>query len=70
MKIRGIYTIAQNDRILREEEIRLKAQDAIGLQIMEAVKKEMSPSIIKEEPSPKYPFGRYYLDLDVEVTEF
>ncbi len=69
MIVRGIYEIQQMDRIMREEQIRAKAQEMIAAQIRDAVISQTNPSIIKEEPSPKYPFGRYYLDLNVEVAQ-
>jgi hypothetical protein len=70
MKIRGIYQIKQIDRTLREDEVRLVAEQEIAAQIVETVSTELSTYIVKEEPSPKYPFGRYYLDLDITPTEF
>lgn len=66
MKARGLYVIGQTDRILREEELRHVAQVEIVKQLTEVFVSNFGDKIVKEEASQKYPYGRFYLDVNVE----
>lgn len=69
MKIRGIYAIDQKDRILTESELKEKAQGEIVRKLTESFLINFGDQMIKEDASIKYPYGRFYLDIDVKSAQ-
>ncbi len=69
MKIRGVYSINQTDRILTDDKLREKAQKAIIEDLTNSFSQNFGDQIIREEGSVKYPYGRFYLDIDVNPVK-
>jgi hypothetical protein len=69
MKIRGAYVIQQVDRAEREEVVRDRASQEIGRQLADQIMALYGEGIIKEEAEgSKFPYGRYYIDVDVTLS--
>jgi hypothetical protein len=67
--IRGNYIIKQLDQTLREEELKDLARDEIARQLVLATIGELSDNLIREESSPKYEYGRFIIDVDINALE-
>lgn len=69
MIVRGLYSIQQTDRIMKSDELKGHAIEEISKQIANQIVTNFSESVTKEEPSPRYPYGRFYIDVDATAIK-
>lgn len=69
MRIRGTYFVSQIDQTRNEEDVRVEAINNIALQFGNSIMTQWRDKLIKEEPNDYNPYGRYYLDIEVEVVD-
>jgi len=67
MIIRGSYPISQTDRTLDEQTLKSVALNEILKQVGEQAMAAFGSSVQREAESNKYPYGRFVLDVNIDL---